>query len=83
MPIRFIFLHYIDDIHRKVEGDSIKTVEGCQLITVHFTVYIRDTEHIPEAGVFWIYEITGILAGVYKITGIYKLTGDTNGFDGE
>ena len=52
MPIRFILLHYIDDILRKVEGDPIKIAAGCQLILLQFTVYIRDTEHIPEAGVF-------------------------------
>ena len=50
MPIRFIFLYYIDDILRKVEGDSKKTVAGSQLIALHFTVYINDNE---RAGVFF------------------------------
>ena len=68
----------MDDIQRTVEGDSKKSVAGCQLFTLFFTVYIRDTEHIPKAGFFFIYKITGLLAGIYKITGIFKLTGDTN-----
>ena len=83
MPNRFIFLRYIDDILRTVEGDSKKSVAGCQFFTLLFTVYIRDTEHIAKAGFFLIYKITGLLAGIYKITGIYKLTGDTNGTDCE
>ena len=78
MPIRFIFLHYIDDILRKVEGDSMKTVADCQLITLHFTVYIRDTEHIPEAGVFLNLQNNGIIGrnlqnnGNLQINGRYK-----------